>query len=388
MNNRLMGMLTLFCLILSHQAVPKEKKQILGQDKIVAFTYIGQYDPKKLNSLTFHAPARPADREYWRKRGVVPAVGQTWFDLLKSPVERAIDILVNLDYGGDPHPVVCIDEFGFDYGGMTDQKSARILRLTKEKKPELNMVVWQMRGPISDILAEAYKDVVSLVLMEAYVGDTSAYWWIATQVYVARMHGLLEKSIVALGLSTGKTDEREAWAQTKEEVEQQMRFVRLIAPESPGIGFFAPSASPELLQFTDKLCERYFDLPADGSGLPREALQVHRLFSKGPKAPSIVASPMWVEPNRGEEDPNILVEPKTMRVYLLNIGQSAAKDIKIRLRNPDAEGGDIFADGELDFLPERYGMTTVLRWTRPARGWKMWKVEIEAEGCDILIFHF
>jgi len=381
--------ITVFCFTVNvSTAVVKEKNKVLGQEKIIAFTFIGKFDPKELKSLTFYTPARIGDREYWRNRGVVPAAHQTWFDLLKSPVDRAVDILMNRDYGGETNPVICIDEFGFDFGGKTDQKSAKILRTTKQKKSDLDLAVWQMRGPISQVLAEAYKDVVSLVLMEAYVSSKSDYWWIATQVYVARMHKILEKSVVALGLSSGKPEDKNKWADTREEVEQQMRFVRLVAPESPGIGFFAPSATPELLQFADQLCERYFDFPADGTGLPEEALRLHQFFSKQHKNATIVSSPIWAEPNRGAENPNILVQPRTLRVYLLNIGDKAAKNVKVKLRNPAEQGGDVFADGELSFLPEKFGVSVVLAWTGEAKVWKMWVLEIEAEECEIRIFNF
>ncbi len=47
-----------------------------------------------------------------------------------------------------------------------------------------------------------------------------------------------------------------------------MRFVRLIAPESPGIGFY--SGTPELLTAADALSAHFFGFPTDGSGLPAE----------------------------------------------------------------------------------------------------------------------
>ena len=378
----------LFCVVLDASTIQKRKKKVLGQEQIIAFTYIGKHDPKKLKSLTFHTPSNLADRKYWRDRGVVPAVGQTWFDLLKSPVERAVNILLDLNYGGDPDPVVCIDEFGFDYGGETDQKSAMILRTTKQRKPELNLSVWQMRGPISQVLAEAYRDVVSLVLLEGYVRDKNDYWWIATQVYVARMHELLDKTVVALGVSSGNPEDNNRWADTKEEVEQQMRFVRLIAPESPGIGFFAPSATPELLEHADALCEQYFNFPADGKGLSEEALRIHQFFSEKHKRATIVSSPIWVEPNRGADDPNILVEPRTLRVYLLNIGNKAARNVKVRLRNPPDQGGNVFASGELSLLPEEYGVPAILAWTGESKVWKTWILEIEAQESEIHIFPY
>ncbi|MFC2168148.1 hypothetical protein ACFLRW_04115 [Acidobacteriota bacterium] len=378
----------ILCFAFNTPATTQMSKKVLDKEKMIAFTFIGKGDPKELKSLTFHTPARLDDRKYWKNRGVVPAAHQTWFDLLKSPVDRAVEILMNRDYGGDPNPVVCIDEFGFDFGGETDQKSAKILRITKQKKPELDLTVWQMRGPISHVLAEAYAETVSLVLMEAYVSSINDYWWIATQVYVARMHNLLSKSIVSLGLSSGKPEDKNRWADTEKEIEQQMRFVRLVAPESPGIGFFAPTAMPELLQFTDQLCERFFDFPQDGTGLPEEALRLYRFFSQRHQNATIVSSPIWVEPNRDADDPNILVQPRTLRVYLLNIGDKIARNVKVRLRNPVEQGGDVFADGELRFLPERFGVSAVLAWTGGSKVWKTWTLEIEAEGCAIHIFHF
>ena len=388
MRKLLVVAIVILCFVPSASAFTQKKKKVLGKENIIAFTYLGKKDPKVLKSLTFLAPARAGDREYWRKRGVVPAIGQTWYDLLKSPVDRAVEILMNLNYGGDPNPVVCIDEFGFDYGGKTDQKSASILRITKQKKTNLDLAVWQMRGPISQVLADAYRDVVSLVLMEGYVSSIKDYWWIATQVYVARMHKILEKTVVSLGISSGKPEDKNKWADTKEELEQQMRFVRLVAPESPGIGFFAPSATPELLQFADQLCEQYFDFPSDGRGLPEEALRTYQFFSKQHKEATIVSSPRWSEPNRGADDPNNLVQPRTLRVFLLNIGDKPARNIKIRLRNPTDQGGNVFADGELSFLPERFGVAAVLAWTGDAKVWKTWTLEIDAEGCEVYIYHF
>jgi len=65
---------------------------------------------------------------YWRARGVVIGVGNTWFNLLRSPIEKAVYNLV-----------------GQNYGGRMDEKSAQILRQTKRRKPELPLAVWEMR---------------------------------------------------------------------------------------------------------------------------------------------------------------------------------------------------------------------------------------------------
>ena len=252
--------------------------------------------------MTFVGPVGAGDWKYWRSRGVVTGVGHTWFDLLRSPIDKAVDALVGQDYGGNPQPVMMIDEFGFDYGGLMDQKSAQVLRQTKLKKPDLALAVWDMRGPIPQVLAEAYRDVADLVMLESYVGSQQQYWFIASQVWSARRYGILPKTIVVLGVGKGGNP-GENWAETKEELEQQIRFVRLIAPESPGIGFY--SGTPELLAAADALCGQFFQLPTDGSGLPAEVRDLAKTFSRRYEKPTLAVSPSFVEPNYNEDGKGI-----------------------------------------------------------------------------------
>ena len=214
--------------------------------------------------------------------------------------------LTGQDYGGNPQPVMMIDEFGFDYGGQMDQKSAQILRQTKLKKPDLALAVFQMRGPIPQVLAEAYRDAADLVMFESYVSNQKQYWWIATQVWSARKYGILPKTIVVLGVGKGGNP-GENWAETKEELEQQIRFVRLIAPESPGVGFFG--GTPELLASADALCAHFFHFPTNGSGLPAEVRDLAKTFSRRYEKPTLVASPSMVGPNYNEDGNGALVEP-------------------------------------------------------------------------------
>jgi hypothetical protein len=333
--------------------------------------------------VTLIGPKNPEDWQYWRTRGVVMGVGHTWYDLLRSPIDKAVDSLVGQNYGGNPRPVVMIDEFGFDYGGRMDEKSAQILRQTKRRKPELALAVWEMRGPIPGVLAEAYRDVADLVMMESYVGDRKQYWRIATQVWSARRYGILPKTIVVLGVGKGGKP-GEIWAQTKEELEQQIRFVRLIAPESPGVGFYSGTA--ELLAHADAFCTRFSDLPADGAGLPAEIRSLATTFSSPHEKPTLVVSPDLVQANYNE-DGRGLAEPKTMRPYLINLGDKAAQNVRIRLRNPPDKGGNVFAEGVVPLIPKRSEAIGVLPITAEWRVWVgEWEMEVEAPGCDVLVF--
>jgi hypothetical protein len=362
------------------------KKKVLGLDQVIAFTYSPSknFDPKLLRSMTLFGPTNPADWQYWQARGVVLAVGHTWFDLLRSPLDKAVENLVNQDFGGNPRPVVMIDEFGFDFGGQMDEKSAQILRQTKRQKPELALAVWDMRGPIPRVLGEAYRDVADLVMMESYMSGKSQYWWIASQAWSARTFGISPKTIFVLGVGKGGNP-GEDWAKTKQELEQQIRFIRLVAPESPGVGFF--SGTPELLASADSLCTHFADLPTNGSGLPADLLGVARIFSGRHEKSTLVVSPDLVEPNYKEDGSGDLALPKTFRAYVINLGDKDARNVKIRLSNPPDKGGNVFAEGIIPLIPKRGEAIGVLPVTAPWQVWVgQWEMEIDAPGSDVLVF--
>lgn len=357
----------------------------LGLKKIVAFTYTptNNFDLKQLRSVTLIGPTGPSEWKYWRGRGVVPAVGHVWTDLIRSPVDQAVDLLAGQNFGGNPHPVVMIDEFGFDYGGNIDQKSAQILRQVKRKKPELSLAVFDMRGPVAPVLADAYRDAVDLVMMESYMGSPRDYWMLACQAWSARKYGILPKTIFILGLGKGGNP-GEDWAETPEELERQIRFVRMIAPESRGIGYF--SGNPQMLAAADSLSARFFHFPTSGAGLPAAAVELARTFSRDHVKPTLVVSPSFVEPNF-TSDAKGLALPKTFRAYLINLGDADATNVKVRLRNRPNLGGNVFAEGTVPLVRAHDAAVAVLPVTDLWREWVgSWIVEVDAPGCEVLNF--
>lgn len=377
-----------FCLILIllvSSCATVKRTEVLGKDRLFAFLYLPKgTDPNTLKAANF-IHSKPEEWKYWKNRGVIPSRGKTWFNLLNNPVDKAVEILTTLDYGGNPNPVVVIDEFGFDFGGQMDQKAAELLRKTKEKMPNLSLVVWQMRGPIAPVLADAYRDVVDLILPEAYVGGEKDYWRIITQVRAAQLQGLMHKTIIGLGLGIGGYP-GENWVEIKKELEQQVRFLRLIAPESPGVAFFAGGANrgePGLIEFADELCGKFDQIPTDGAGLPESLLALHKTFTIPRTKPTLVVSSRWVEPNRSWEDPDKLVQPITMRMLLMNLGAEVAEDILIQLRNPKEMGGDVFALGTVTVPGKSVAVASlpvIAKW----RVWKTWEVEVEAMECEVM----
>jgi len=357
----------------------------LGLGEVIAFTYPpNNFDTKTLRSVTLLGPGRADEWKYWQARGVATGVGHTWFDLLRAPVEQAARTLAGLDYGGNPHPLLMIDEFGFDFGGEMDEKAARILRQTRLEKPGLALAVFEMRGPMPPVLAEAYRDAADLVMLESYVDNSRHYWWLAAQAWAARQFGLLPKTIMVLGVGKGGNP-GEHWAETPQELEQQIRFVRLIAPESPGVGFFG--GTPELLARADALCAGFSATPQDGAGLPDDAQALVRSFMSRHAKPALVVSPSFVQPNYDSSGSGKLVQPPRMRAYLINLGDQDAHGVRLRLRNPPEAGGEVFAEGEAPLVPARSVAIGVLRITGLWRVWVgQWVLEVEAPGAEVITY--
>ena len=387
-HSRLLGLTAVLAglvMLAVHFAAAKHvRAKVLGLNKVIFFAEAQIHsDPKQLHSVTFVGPTASDDWKYWQSRGVVVGISHTWFDLLRSPIDQAVENLTSLNYGGNPHPVLIIDEFGFDYGGHMDEKSAEILRRTKLKKPDLALAVWQMRGPIPQVLADAYRDAADLVMMESYLHDKRQYWWMAAQVWSARRYGLLSKTIIGLGVGKGGNP-GEDWAETGEELEQQIRFIRLIAPESPGVGFF--TGTPDLLARADMISARFEHLPTNGSGLPEDVRALAQTFSAPHARPTLVVSPSLVEPNYNE-DGKTVAEPKTFRVYIINLGDNDARNVTLRLRNPPGAGGNVFAQGVVPLIPARREVIGVLDVSAIWRVWVgRWILEVDAPGCEVLSY--
>ena len=363
-----------------------DRPKVLGLDKIIAMVYYPDEEARAFKSATY---AHSADWKYWSGRGGIAATAKTWQSLLtNTTVEQGVAVLAGIDFKDNPRPLLAIDEFGFDEGGESDQKSAQILEAFKKQKPGVSLGIYQMRGPVSEVLAKTYRKVVDLLMMECYVGGVEEYWWIASQLHAARLHGLLEKAIALIGLGVGGQP-GENWVATKEELERQIRFIRLVAPESPGVGFFKGKVDPEVTAYADELCEKFHSIPTDGSGLPPEALEVHKLFSTLYERPMLVTSASWCEPNRTFADPHKLVHPYAFRLYIMNLGSQDAKEVKVQLANPEDQGGDVFAAGTVGLIPKQGSVEAVLSMTQADKtwkGWKNWDIRIEAPGCDTKVF--
>ncbi|MDP6438494.1 MAG: hypothetical protein QGH74_02570 [Candidatus Brocadiia bacterium] len=372
---------------------PEAGRKIFGHDTIIAF--YGDYR-KDVPSQNF------------------VATGTTWYNILKTTVDKGSDVIAQ-----HPGPVLSIDEFGFDYGGGIDQKTAQVLRAAKGKNPELKIAVWQMRGPVAPTLAEAYRETVDLVMMESYASLEDP-WVIPAQLTSARLNGLVDRTIIGLGLGAeSEVWGGHYWTRTKEELEEQVRLIRYVAPESPGVTFFGQAGHYArgkegvtiTLKDVEAVVSKFREYPTDGSGISPEVMEVAKQFTKRYEKPALACSPSWVQPNysagkpgpdgkwiefgpgstsRPPKDPSIaFVRPITFRAFVMNLGEKDATNVRFRLKNPGPDG-DVFADATVDVLPAR-SITIAVMPLLPDRTWEVWsgrwKLLVDAPGCEVMSYN-
>lgn len=154
-----------------------------------------------------------------------------------------------------------IDEFGMLPPRLSN-KLGKALVQAKSTCPELFIAVWHS-GVLTKNQAKYYVEGADLVMLEAYFSGSSINRWLVPRnIRVARKAGIIAKTVVALGINDVDPRSEQPgwwrWANTPEELEKQMRWVQRIAPDTPGIAFFAPKASPQILVKADQLASEIF----------------------------------------------------------------------------------------------------------------------------------
>ncbi len=218
--------------------------------KLYFFWWVGRRDIRWINIISENWHKEEVSR-YWLSRGVIPACWRGGYCKKNLTKNNIIRYWIEPYYEG--YPAIAIDEFNYDNGGKIDKKMAEALLEVKKAVPKLFVICWGAGGLGADLLLRTFKTSADLVVPEIYVRFSEEYKRFDITAKLARKFHLADKTIIALGL--GK------WITTEYELENQIRYVRKIFPESPGIGFFCSGAYPELIRCADKLCFKYFIKP-------------------------------------------------------------------------------------------------------------------------------
>ena len=214
--------------------------------------------------------ANREDIAYWRKRGALPCL---WKGLNKvaTAEEYATELAQGLDDLQNDAAGIMIDEMGGydDQEILTSQWFAGLKQFL-HKNPTAFTAVWMcgsLREPYCNIARNVYRtdEGINLLMCEAYcnyqVVEFRAFQrmvYFDQRIEMARRQDVLMNTVMTLAL-VGHEDKFNV---TPYELEDQLRYVRMHAPEMPGVGFFHGTPPTEgLTEFADNLCRRYFLLP-------------------------------------------------------------------------------------------------------------------------------
>ncbi len=216
--------------------------------------------PQRFAWCNVPTTVKPEDRDWWLRRGAIPAAWKCGVCCKDKTVEEFVEI-----WGAADH--IAIDEVGGP-GEVTDKFIEAWKRLRRDK-PGQWVAVWYMGA--HDYWADI-KDLVDLFLPEIYLnysgnhlGKFDAYF------RTARRAGVMDQVIPGLGINVIKDEAGNVTnSPTKEDVLRQFRYLKRTAPELRGIGFFtSDSAAPGVAEYADALCEDYYIKPVlTVEGLP------------------------------------------------------------------------------------------------------------------------
>jgi hypothetical protein len=203
------------------------------------------------------------EQSAWLKKGITPL---RWMGYPHEKSERELVAywasVANQGYVG-----IAIDEIGH-ISPEVDAKAARALVTLKRTHPNLFVAVWHAGG-LTDELLKGYRDGADLILLETYgvPFEMQRYKrWIEERISTVRKAGIIHKTVIAIGINDAASQKEwqkvGQWVNSELTLRQLLTFIRQIAPDMPGIAFFAPRASQKMLTIADKLAGEIFGKPA------------------------------------------------------------------------------------------------------------------------------
>lgn len=207
--------------------------------------------PRDFKWCTVPTTVKPEDRDWWLWRGAVPCA---W----KGGVCYKEWSVAQFTRSYTDSPWIAIDEVGaYD---ETGRKIIAAVRAHQQSHPAGCRVLWSMG--VHDYWREV-RDAVDLFVPEIYLNYSGDHLGrIDEYVGRARRVGCLDRTIPGLGINVVKDREnRPTVAPTREDVLRQVRHLKTIAPELPGVGFFTANAAPGVAEYADQLCGEYYVNP-------------------------------------------------------------------------------------------------------------------------------
>lgn len=194
----------------------------------------------------------PAQGEWWLRRGALPCAWRGGVCYPKWTVEQ-------FRQSYESTPWIAIDEVG----GLdeTGQKILTAVRAHKQRYPEGCRAVWFIGA---HEYWKDYADCVDLFVPEVYLNYGGNHLGaIDRALRATRAADVTDQMIPGLGINIiYDKEKRPRVSPTKEDVLRQIRYLKTVAPELRGVGFFtSDSAAPGVAEYADQLCEEYYLRP-------------------------------------------------------------------------------------------------------------------------------
>lgn len=205
---------------------------------------------------------------YWRRRGVMAmrwragrwqptTPGDTYGAYLADGLREALADGVMIDEIG-----------GYDNDVLRDAPAVSGLREFCQQDRDFFLALWVPGVPKESLVnlgRNTYrKKGIDLLMFEVYnnylATELGAYDPAASlkqRIEVARSQDVLYHSVITVGVK----GQEKVYRLTNEELEDQVRLIRRLAPEMPGLGVYAAvqeGRGAELSAFADQLCGKYF----------------------------------------------------------------------------------------------------------------------------------
>jgi len=209
--------------------------------------------PKAFRWCNVPTTVKEEDVGFWLRRGAIPCAWRGGVCYREWSKEQFVENWSSSRW-------IAIDEIGGPSEDTTKFMSA--LREIRAAHPDHFAAVWFMGA--HDYWAEV-KGIIDLFLPEVYLnyrgnhlGSFGGY------LDAIRRTDAMSQTVFGLGINVIK-DEKTGEPRvvpTREDVLRQVRHVKRIAPDMPGLGFFtSDSAAPGVAEYADELCGEYFVKP-------------------------------------------------------------------------------------------------------------------------------
>jgi hypothetical protein len=237
-------------------------KRIAVVKSDVYFAWFGA--PKDFRWCNVPTTVAKGDEGFWLQRGAIPCAWKGAECYKDWPVEKFVE------HYADPK-WIAIDEIGGP--GPSTDKFMQALKQVRQTQPGGFAAVWTMGA--HKFWADV-QDRIDLFIPEIYLnyrgnhlGQFDAY------IRTIREAGVMQKTIAGLGINIVKDDKTGmiTCSPTQEDVLRQIRYLKRIAPDMPGVGFFTSNdAAAGVAEYADELCGEYYIKPV--LTLPSDRLKV------------------------------------------------------------------------------------------------------------------